>query len=282
MKPIVIYHANCTDGFTAAWCFHHYGRDLFDFHPGVYGENPPDVTGRVVYLVDFSYKRPVLLGMAAVAERIIILDHHKSAKENLDGVAEEATVVGGDIDVWFDMEQSGAGMAWRHLFPGKSTPKWVQHVEDRDLWRFKLPCTREFHAFLASLDWNFDQFDHVHSLQSLAPCYEIGATLLRVHDGHVRDAINMTKRTLEIGGIRVPVANANYNLASDVGNKLAKGVPFAAVYYDSEQYRTFSLRSDKDDPMAADVSLIAKQYGGGGHANAAGFRVPRDHELARA
>jgi nanoRNase/pAp phosphatase (c-di-AMP/oligoRNAs hydrolase) len=31
-----------------------------------------------------------------------------------------------------------------------------------------------------------------------------------------------------------------------------------------------------------DVSEIAKEYGGGGHAKAAGFKVSRDHFLARA
>jgi nanoRNase/pAp phosphatase (c-di-AMP/oligoRNAs hydrolase) len=31
-----------------------------------------------------------------------------------------------------------------------------------------------------------------------------------------------------------------------------------------------------------DVSAIALQYGGGGHEHAAGFKVDRDHELAKA
>ena len=59
---------------------------------------------------------------------------------------------------------------------------------------------------------------------------------------------------------------------------MAQGEPFAACYWDTEGARVFSLRSADD---GLDVSEIAKQYGGGGHVRAAGFSVPRNHELAR-
>lgn len=46
MKPIVIYHGNCADGFGAAWVFSRSGYSDAEFHPGVYQNAPPDVTGR--------------------------------------------------------------------------------------------------------------------------------------------------------------------------------------------------------------------------------------------
>jgi nanoRNase/pAp phosphatase (c-di-AMP/oligoRNAs hydrolase) len=46
--------------------------------------------------------------------------------------------------------------------------------------------------------------------------------------------------------------------------------PFAACYWDTPEGRAFSLRSSDD---GADVAEVAKQYGGGGHRNAAGFKV---------
>lgn len=82
-KPLVIYHGNCADGFGAAWCFWNKYGDEYEFHPGVYQEPPPDVADRDVYLVDFSYKRPGLLEMAKTAESITVIDHHKSAIEDL-------------------------------------------------------------------------------------------------------------------------------------------------------------------------------------------------------
>ncbi|HEY9460031.1 MAG TPA: phosphoesterase, partial [Paralcaligenes sp.] len=84
MRPICIYHGKCADGFTAAWAVKCALGDI-EFYPGVYQEPPPEVTGRDVIIVDFSYKRPVLVEMAAVARSILVLDHHKTAAEDLAG-----------------------------------------------------------------------------------------------------------------------------------------------------------------------------------------------------
>lgn len=54
-----------------------------EFVPGVYGQEPPDVAGKDVVLVDFSYKYDVLAELAWRAKSIIVLDHHKSAAEDL-------------------------------------------------------------------------------------------------------------------------------------------------------------------------------------------------------
>lgn len=82
--------------------------------------------------------------------------------------------------------------------------------------------------------------------------------------------LRVTTREMLIGGYRVPVANLPYTLTSDAGHDLANGKPFAACYWDTPEGRCFSLRSRED---GVDVSLVAKQYGGGGHRNASGFRV---------
>lgn len=62
-----------------------------------------------------------------------------------------------------------------------------------------------------------------------------------------------------------------YIFASDAGNRMAEGELFSASYFDTPEGRKFSLRS-KEGGM--DVSEIAKRFGGGGHARAAGFQVP--------
>ena len=64
---------------------------------------------------------------------------------------------------------------------------------------------------------------------------------------------------------------------SDAGHLMAQGEPFAACYWDTLDGRVFSLRSTDE---GLDVSAIASEYGGGGHAQAAGFKVPREHALA--
>jgi len=44
-KILCIYHGNCADGFGAAWAVRHAlgDRDV-EFHAGVYGNPPPDVS----------------------------------------------------------------------------------------------------------------------------------------------------------------------------------------------------------------------------------------------
>src|SRR4029077_6564994 len=81
-NPICIYHGNCADGFGAAWVVRRAIPEC-EFHAGVYQNEPPDVRGRDVILVDFSYKRPVLEGMARVAASLLIIDHHKTAIDEL-------------------------------------------------------------------------------------------------------------------------------------------------------------------------------------------------------
>lgn len=73
-----------------------------------------------------------------------------------------------------------------------------------------------------------------------------------------------------IGGYKVKVANLPYTFSSDAGHELALGNPFGACYWDTPEGRVFSLRSTDE---GIDVSSIAASYGGGGHRNAAGFKL---------
>jgi len=113
-KPLVIYHGNCADGFSAAWCFWRYHRDTADYVAGVYQTAPPDVTGRDVYLVDFSYKRAVVADMLTKAARVTLIDHHKTAIEDLAGLEGLRQVT--------DLDRSGATLAWDFLFPDEDRP----------------------------------------------------------------------------------------------------------------------------------------------------------------
>lgn len=302
MKPLCIYHGNCQDGFTAAWVVRKFfGADGVEFHAGVYQDPPPDVRERDVILVDFSYKRGVLLQMAQHAKSILVLDHHKSAAEDLradkNQVVDFGTYSGGlswqrlqdnvaqdamegcpyaRVYVVFDMARSGAGVAWDFFFPGMPRPQLISHVEDRDLWRFALADTREISANIFSRVYDFTLWDEMVSLLSLPGGTNMfaaeGRAIERKHHKDVAELVGVTRRDMILGGHRVPVANLPYTLTSDAGHLMCgEGAPFAACYWDTPQGRVFSLRS-RDG--GADVSAIAKLYGGGGHKNAAGFRMP--------
>ncbi|WP_372395226.1 phosphohydrolase (plasmid) [Azospirillum sp. HJ39] len=272
---IVIYHGGCADGFGAAWAAWGMLGNSAEYVPGKYGEDPPDVTGKDVFLLDFSYKRPALEAMIAVAASVVVLDHHKTAQADL-----EPLLKSGALDGEFDMNCSGAAMAYKYFFPtesffGRKTPSLIRHIQDRDLWRFELDGTREIHAALISRPFDFqvwNEFAWDLENPSRRPLLIAeGAAILRSHDKLLGDLLGASTREMVIGGVSVPVANLPWSMASDGGNRLSVGQPFAASYYDGQDARHFSLRSQAD---GADVSEIARRYDGGGHARAAGFRMP--------
>ena len=283
-KPLVIYHSNCADGFSAAWCFWDSYKHGVEYYPGVYQKEPPDVTGRTVYLVDFSYKLAIVEKMLEAANGVILIDHHKTAIEDLLPLKDHPK-----FRMYTDLERSGAMLAWDYLmenvpeFLRRDKPLLLGHIEDRDLWRFKLPNTREIQANVFSYEYTFENWDRLMSAgqKELLEMTVAGAAIERKHHKDIKELIDVCKRFMVIGGFTVPTASLPYTLTSDAGHLLAKeyldGEAFAACYWDTRESRIFSLRSC-DNGM--DVSEIAKQYGGGGHKHAAGFKVPRNHELA--
>ena len=84
------------------------------------------VTGCDVYLVDFSYPRAVIADMVKKANSVTLIDHHKTALEDLfelDGLIQ-----------FTDINRSGAMLAWNYLFPDEEPPLLIKYVQDRDLW----------------------------------------------------------------------------------------------------------------------------------------------------
>lgn len=271
METIVIYHGNCADGFGAAWAARKLLGDAADYVPGVYQNPPPDCRGKRVYLVDFSYKRPVMESIIDQAIGVTVLDHHKTAEEDLRSLLSDKL-----IDGVFDMEKSGAMITWEWFNPHIAPPKLLEHIQDRDLWRFNLTGTREIQAAVFSYPYDFAVWDDLMERDTI-DLYREGIAIERKHFKDINELVGVVTRRMRIGGHDVPMANLPYTLTSDAGHKLAEGEPFAGCYWDTPGGRVFSLRS-RDDGL--DVSEIAKQYGGGGHKNASGFRVPFD-ELAQ-
>lgn len=282
-KPLVIYHSNCMDGTAAAWCFWKRFKDDMEYAPGVYSGLLPDVYDRTVYMVDFSYKRDVMEDIIKFSGDVILLDHHKSALEDLEPLRGKE---GFDMSA-STLKNSGAMIAWDYVkrlcCHDEPTPLVLQYIEDRDLWLHKMPSCKPIMAAVMSYPRSFEAFDELMGFErkDLLVLLAEGNAILRAFELNLESNLRQCVRTMTIGGFQVPTANMNGQYASDGGNRicLANDVAFAATYYDTEEYRCFSLRSL---PTGADVSAIAAQYGGGGHKNAAGFKVPRDHELARA
>lgn len=288
VDTICIYHGNCADGFGAAYAVWKRFPD-WEFYPGVYQNAPPDVAGKHVVMVDFSYKRPVLDEMRKSARSMLILDHHKTAAEDLAGLIapktwdghldnvaqdamENADINGAILYAQFDMERSGAMIAWEFFHPDQAPPVLLRHIQDRDLWRFELEGTREIQANVFSYPYDFEVWDRLMTTP-INDLHAEGVAIERKHFKDIDELVDVVTRDMLIGGHVVPMANLPYTLTSDAGHKLATGKPFAGCYWDTPEGRVFSLRSTDG---GVDVSEIAKQYGGGGHRNASGFRMPFD------
>lgn len=267
MNPLIIYHANCLDGFGAAYAaFAYFSAHHIEaeYLAASHGDEPPECGGREIYIVDFSYKRDVLQRICSVAEKVTILDHHITAQEQLVGLDREHA----NLKVVFDMDKSGAVLSWEH-FHQAPVSCLLMHVQDRDLWRFELDGTDEINTALMSHPFNFDFWHELAgSEERLAALRNEGETLNRYR----RQLIEQYKSRAVIGrvaGYQVPVVNAPHIIISELLGELAMDYPFAAGYQDKGTKRSWSLRSRRDG--GEDVAKVAERFGGGGHRNAAGF-----------
>lgn len=312
MKDLVFYHADCADGFGAAFAAWLRLGDSAEYVPVKYGQFEtaadlgmkfdPQFGERKVFILDFSFNRPVMDYLFRVAEHVTWLDHHKTAFEMWCRKAPDlffTTHKESDQRkiIVLDDCKSGALLAWEHFHPNKTVPMMIQHIDDRDRWQFRLENTREFSAALfARRPWSFEDWHrmfvqtyvpHGGSTSEMLRLYHEGHAILRAHDQDVVSAVKQARKcklrvTINDDPKKVPVSidyhglavNCPPSLSSDVGHALAKqcGAYGLCWSLDKDGVAQCSLRSTGD----YDVSAIAKCYGGGGHRNAAGFRTTFD------
>jgi oligoribonuclease NrnB/cAMP/cGMP phosphodiesterase (DHH superfamily) len=281
---LIFFHANCTDGWTAAYVASKRYPEA-RLVPIGYAENPPygEVEDKDVLVVDFSWPREVSIRLSLLAKSFHIYDHHKTTGENLQGL---------DF-VTFDNARSGAGLAWDYLFgvdskwlrPDGSAdttktnfgvrPWFVDYVEDNDLWKFKKTDSKEIGLFLQTLPKVAEVWDRL-ALTDLKKAAQAGTALKLGIDYYVNEQLRNV-RPGKIDNYTVGLINAPGTHASDLGAKIAETYDMAIMYSEhADGFVHFGLRSRGD----VDVSAIAKRYpNGGGHNNSAGFELK--YEYAR-
>jgi len=261
-RELVIYHDNCFDGFTSAWIARKAMPEA-TFFGGIHGHQPPwkMVKDSTVFVLDFSYPREVMEKMFDLAKDMLVLDHHESARIICEGLA----------FCHFDMERSGAGLTWDYFYPNKARPLWVNIVEDRDLWLFKFDETKAVHAYMASLQMTFRNWDKI-AHTPISQMRSAGVSILR----YINQQVNLMAKEYFIFNYRehvVAAVNCPYNFASSTADRLINtlDVDYAMAWFmKGDGTYQFSLRSLPD---TIDVSIVAKDHGGGGHKCAAGFSM---------
>lgn len=269
---LVIYHARCADGAVAAWAARRALGPTCEFVPWQHGDDPPDielVAYRAVFVLDFSFERSVLDEIDESADSLEVIDHHLSAVERLEGAPYAR----------LDTTKSGAELAWARFHPGIAAPNLVRYVGDRDLWQWALPSSRELNAAIGlrmrALRFDPQRLDSLHEALEDRARFDVLVSMgemlleqqLELARGQARRA---AMRVLD--GVEVWVANCT-TLISETGAEIVAQQAAPALLW-SEDTSTgevlCSLRS-RDD--LADVGAVAMHLGGGGHRNAAGFKL---------
>jgi uncharacterized protein len=268
MMDLVIFHSDCPDGFASAFIAKKRYPEA-QLLPATHGQPVFINPGMDILVVDFSWKRDICEAIRSEAKSLTILDHHKTAEAELAGL-DYAT---------FDLNRSGATLTWDTLFPNYPTvraqglydtscPWYVRYVEDRDLWRFALPDSKEVNAYIMALPHTIEAWSTLDHM-SVDYAANLGRAI-RLHIDHYIEKVVAQRQPGTIGRYTAAVVNAAYPNISDVCNELCKYANIGVGWFErSDGQIQFSLRS----VGSLDVSDIAKSYGGGGHQNAAGFQV---------
>lgn len=259
----VIYHANCTDGFGAAYSAWKLLGNRAEYHACKHGTPPPDVKGKTVVILDFAFNNATTKKMIEEADSLLVIDHHKSAMVELHDIS----------NTHFDMTKSGAILSWEFFHPGKEPPKFVQYIQDRDLWTWELPYSKEFAAAFDMIPFEFEEFEKFEDDSVFDDAVKRGSYILAYSKTVVKKVCEKAQLR-KLDGKEVLVVNASHWM-SEIGSRLAPDCDFAMIWYwDHEARETkVSLRAFHE---TVDVSEIAKKFGGGGHKKAAGFQLPKN------
>lgn len=266
-KNLVIYHGgNCSDGFGAAYAAWKQLGDTADYVPMVYGEDfMPSFKDKNVYILDFSFPKDIYEDILKQADKVKLLDHHKTAMQSLCGCK----------GCFFDLNKSGAVLAWEHFNPHKPVPQFIRLIQDGDLWKFKYPETKPFYSAVNMIEKRFALWSQFEDENYLKQFIENGKLILQNFEMQLKDMIKEAKPVSLLGHQGLMI-NATGAFASDLGNMLSeKSGTFALVWYEKKDGIKCSLRS----VSTFDCSTIAQAFGGGGHPQACAFNLKDLNEL---
>lgn len=163
----LVTHGDCQDGTGAAWCLHWFRKEgglaeddilYVPFHRGD-DENRliTSLAGKNVAITDISFGSATIQKIKQICASFILLDHHASANTELCL----------EPNCYFNMNMSGATMMWDYMFHSEP-PLLIKYIEDRDLWNFELPNSKEISYYLYHYCRNdfyeFDRFMEDNSL----------------------------------------------------------------------------------------------------------------------
>ena len=239
---MIISHANCMDGLVATWLANkvlNLPEDQIIFM--IYDEDKIEeflrsekAKDQDIYMLDFSFKKDKLLTLAQQAKSIVILDHHKTAEQELK---EGERLYPNHVKVIFDMTKSGCKLAYEYFKKELSYIFWentpsirlfIDYVEDRDLWNWKLPNSRLYNLALRSyelfgsditINQSFQTLDEIAKI-TVGEMVTIGANLERYQNQLIKQALKSTAEVIIEGHVILVVNSCLFQ--SEIGEQLCK------------------------------------------------------------
>lgn len=291
----IIHHSGCPDGVASAWVAWEYHRSIsteeIQIIPASYGMPLPTFSERprILYVLDFSWPWLDMVELSRHAERMVLLDHHQTTLDNVSmgldwGPPEPGANVlppDGLFAGVLDNTRSGAMITWDYLHHGEEgrtpdPPPLIEYVQDRDLWRWQLPLSREMGSLILTLGESVGEWDEfmrmdVGRLRGRA----LGAYAFE--QAAVRSALKSARwcvMTAPDGEHReFPIFPSPYILGSTGCEQLMEiaGTDMAGYFIDrNDNMVQLGFRSRN----GVTVHDWAKKFGGGGHPQASGCTLP--------
>lgn len=220
-----------------------------------------------VYIVDFSIDPKDMRKILSKTKNVIWIDHHKTAIDKYKDFEEEIRGIR-------DINHSGSMLCWKYFNADLEPPLIVKLVDDYDMWRFRYQETKQFHEGFLLIDHDPDKNyntwrDLCYNEIRLKEIIRNGDVALQYRKHFMNEGIESYGFESTIDGHTCFVFNQCLISSTDFESKIPKGKyeVLVAFVFDGNNY-VYSLRTDRND---IDVSEIAKNHGGGGHKQAAGF-----------
>ena len=271
----ICFHHNDPDGHASGAIVRYALGDAVTLIESDYNNTPIIPWGLVeqaeqVIVTDFSF--PVAdMRRLAEGRELTWIDHHKSAIAEFAGIADHWPGIR-------DVSEAACVLTWRYFFPQRPVPKAVILVGDRDTWRWAEKDTGPFNESLHSHDHHANNAAFWKPLleddpSTLEKMIEEGVWLREIKLRKVERTMKARSFEVRFEGYRTLAVNTRGS--GDVGDYgRDRGYEIVYAYVDEMRVggltTVVTLYSDQ-----VDVSVVAKRYGGGGHAGAAGFSFLR-------
>ena len=213
-----------------------------------------------IWIVDFSFKLDIMQQVAQKTLNVTWIDHHITAKDygyNFKGLRD-----------FTEKGLSGCELTWKYLYPKQSIPKAISLIGDYDAWRLQMPGHFEFYEGLKLEDLSPTSKFWIEIFSKDIICNDIieqGKTSIKYRDNYCSNLSRGYGYETEIDGHKAYALNA-FMFGSKMFGERFKQYPLCVGYIHNGNKFTVSLYSE-----TIDVSVIAKNHGGGGHIGAAGF-----------